>query len=73
MNYLDKLKHLNQHPVPGIQPGDRISWQRADGTTQTGVVDDLHLDVDGSTWAFVTIGESWAAVNMKIVTGSGDE
>ena len=75
MNYLDKLKHLNQHPVTGptIQPGDRITWQRADGTTQNGLIDVVHVDEGGQHWAFVTLGASWAAINMKFVKGSGHE
>lgn len=74
MNYLDKLKHLNQPPVtdPTIQPGDRVTWVRADGITHTGLIDVVHVGEDGQHWAFVTLGESWAAVNMKFVTRSGD-
>lgn len=75
MNYLDKLKHLNQRPntVPTIQPGSHITWTRGDGTAQTGLIDVVHEDADGQPWAFVTLGESWAVVNMKFVTGLGDE
>ena len=50
-----------------IHPGDWITWTRADGTTPNGLVDVVHVDVDGLAWAFVTIGESWAAVNLKFV------
>jgi len=75
MNYLDKLKHLNQRPVigPTLQPGDRITWQRADGMTQTGLVDMVHVDEGGQHWAFVTLEESWVMVNMKFVRGAGHE
>lgn len=76
MNYLDKLKHLTQRPDTdhALQSGDRIEWQRADDLTQqTGEVDFIHVDDTGTRWAFVSIGESWAAVNMKFVTGSGHE
>lgn len=59
--------------TPVIHSGDRITWVRADGTTHTGLIDVLHVDDAGTRWAFVTLGESWAAVNMKFVTGSGDE
>lgn len=52
-----------------IQPGSTITWQRADDLTmQTGVVDWLHTDDRGLRWAFVTIGDSWAAVNLKFAT-----
>jgi plastocyanin len=71
MNYLDKLKHLNQPLVtdPTIQPGDRITWVRADGMTHTGLTDAVHMDEDGQHWAFCTLpNETWAAVNTKYVT-----
>lgn len=54
--------------LPPIQPGDQITWTRADGTTPIGLVDCLHVDLDGSTWVFVTLpDETWTAVNLKIV------
>ena len=53
-----------------IAVGDRIEWTRADLTVQTGVVDFMHVDDTGARWAFVTLGESWAAVNMKFAQGS---
>ena len=53
---------------PSIRAGNRIEWQRA-GQIQHAVVDFLHIDPDGATWAFVTIGESWAAVNCKFAKG----
>lgn len=49
-------------------PGGKITWQRADGTVQIGVVNAVHVDDAGARWVFVTIGESWAAVNLKFVT-----
>lgn len=74
MNYLNKLKHLNQPTDTGstIQAGDRIEWRRA-GTVQHGLVDFLHEDADGTMWVFCAQGATWAAVNMKFVTGSGHE
>jgi hypothetical protein len=51
--------------TPAIHPGDEIIWRRADGTTQIGLVDFIHVDAEGHTWAFVTIGETWAIVNLK--------
>lgn len=50
-----------------IQSGHWITWTRADGTTPLGLVDFVHVDIDGITWIFVTIGETWAAVNLKFV------
>lgn len=51
-----------------IHLGDQITWPRADGTTQTGLIDDLHTDADGTHWGFVIMGEDWAAVNLKYAT-----
>ena len=47
-----------------VQVGDQISWMRA-GHRRVGQVDFLHVDSDGIVWAFCTVGESWAAVNLK--------
>jgi len=47
-----------------IQSGDNVEWTRA-GQAKTGVVDFIHVDPDGLTWGFVTIGSSWSAVNLK--------
>ena len=55
---------------PTIRVGDRIEWERADLTVQHGVVDVLHIDDAGTHWAFVTLGERWAVVNMKFAKGS---
>jgi hypothetical protein len=70
MNYLDKLKHLNQRSDtdPNIQASSFIAWTRGDGSIQTGLVDYLHINADGTTWAFVTMGENWSAVNLKFAT-----
>lgn len=55
-------------PLPTIQPGDRIEWLRA-GTVQTGTVDLLHVDADGTRWVFVTLADNtWAAVNARYTT-----
>lgn len=55
--------------VPGpIQPNDHITWTRGDGTIHSGVVDFVHVDETGTRWAFVTLGEGWAAINLKTVT-----
>jgi plastocyanin len=53
---------------PTIAVGDRIEWTRA-GQAQQGLVDFVHVDDTGATWAFVTIGETWAAVNLKFAQG----
>lgn len=70
MNYLDKLKHLNQRPDTGstIQAGDRITWTRGDLTVQHGTVDFLHTDPDGTAWAFCSVADSWVIVNTKFAT-----
>lgn len=67
---LNKAGNKVRMVIPTIQHGDWVTWERADGTTQTGVVDFVHVDVDGIDWAFVTIGEIWAAVNLKLVKGA---
>jgi hypothetical protein len=53
--------------LSAIQLGDQITWTRADGTMPTGLVDGLHIDDTGTQWAIVTIGETWAMVNLKLV------
>ena len=68
----DKVRRVS--PVPAIQSGDRIEWQRADLSVQHGVVDCVCCDTDGQAWAFCTVpGESWTLVNMKFVRGSGHD
>ena len=51
-------------PSLTVQPGDLITWTRVDGTA-IGLVEAVHVDVEGIAWAFVTIGQSWAWVNLK--------
>jgi hypothetical protein len=58
-------------PISTLHPGDWIEWHRA-GAVQHGTVDFVHVDADGRAWAFVTLGESWAAVNLKFATVSTD-
>ena len=53
-----------------IRAGMVISWERADLSKRRGVVNFLHIDTDGTTWAFVTLVDEWAAVNAKHVTKS---
>lgn len=62
---------LKQHqaldPSPTIQPGDRITWQRADGKTLKGVIDFLQT-YPGEVWAFCTRPDGgWSAVNVKYI------
>lgn len=57
----------NRVRLVSIQSGDLVAWTRADKTTPIGLVDFVHLDADGNTWAFVTVGKSWTAVNLKFV------
>ena len=53
-------------PPPIIQAGSQITWQGADLTMQTGCVDFLYTDKTATRWACVSIGKSWAFVNLKI-------
>ncbi len=62
---LAKAAGLVRVVPPSIQPGDRITWTRGDGTTPSGLVDAIYVDESGTRWAFVTIGEGWSAVNTK--------
>ena len=74
MNYLDKLKHLNQRPDTGstFQAGNRIEWERADPTVQHGVIDFLQT-YSGEGWAFRTCPDGgWCAVNMKYAKREGE-
>ena len=50
--------------LTGIRAGSKIVWEWS-GKPQTGTIDFLHVDSDGIVWGFVTIGDSWAAVNLK--------
>lgn len=70
MNYLDKLKHLHSRPDNGatFEAGSHIAWDRA-GTMQTGVVDYVYTDSAGVKWAFVMIGESLSAINLRFAKG----
>jgi len=55
-------------PVTPLQPGDRITWKRADGKTNNGVIDFLHI-YPGEVWAFCTLPDGqWCAVNTKYCT-----
>ena len=56
--------------VEHLQMGDLITWKRA-GVKRIGQVDFLHVDADGTVWAFVAEGQSWCAVNVKFATVLG--
>jgi hypothetical protein len=59
-----------RNPTPTMQPSDRITWQRPDGTVNDGVIDFLHPYHD-ETWAFCTLSDGrWCAVNTKHCTKS---
>jgi len=50
------------------KPGDHLTWRRANGVVEHGVVDFMHTDLDGRHWAFVTLSDDhWAAINLKYV------
>ena len=75
--YLDKIRQQEgTQPIetvkaaasPTIAAGSTIQWTRGDGSVQTGIMDFIHTDETGTRWAFVTIGKTWAAVNVKFVT-----
>ena len=53
--------------IPSVRPGDRITWG-ADGTLRgPALVEFLHTDPDGITWAFGTCSTGWVAVNTKYI------
>ena len=52
-------------PIPTIQPGTRITWQGADTTERSGVVDFVYAAPDGTSWAFCSLQSGWCAVNLK--------
>lgn len=53
-------------PLPALRPGDLVTWQRG-GSNQEGFVDTVHFGADGKQWVFVSWGNTWAAVNLKLV------
>jgi hypothetical protein len=68
LRLLDKAAGRVRVIVSTIQAGDRIEWKRAD-SAQDGVVDTIYTDDTGTRWAFVTLGESWAVINLKFAKG----
>ena len=71
--YLDKIRGLEPgervpSKAPAIQPGYLVTWCRGDGSKQEGFVDFLHFDPEGKEWAFVSYGQTWAAVDRRRLT-----
>ena len=54
--------------VATVSPGALITWEGADGSSRRGLVDFLHVDADGTTWAFYSLPDGiWGVVNTKYV------
>jgi hypothetical protein len=63
-----KVRLVPSKPIFNLRPGDRTTWQGADTTFRSGVVDFLYTDAVGLVWAFVTLPDGgWAAVNTRYV------
>lgn len=57
--------------TPTVQAGSFVTWQRGDGSIQTGFVDGLHADDMAVRWVFVSLLDgTWAVVNLKFLKGS---
>ena len=54
--------------LPTLRPGDLVTWTRGDGSQRKGSVDFVYSDTDGKQWAFVCYGQTWAAVDRKLLT-----
>ena len=62
---LRQQKAFDPIPTPTLQPGNRITWQRADGKVTEGVIDFLHA-YSGEVRAFCTLlDDRWCAVNTR--------
>ena len=71
--WMERAKQLHkteQHAASSaLVPGSLITWQRTDAKRRgPTTIDFVHTDPDGSTWAFVTLPDGWAAVNAGQVT-----
>ena len=69
----DKVRRVNDAPTRAtgltpLHPGARITWEGADLTRRHGLVEFLHSDADGTTWAFSTLKTGWCAVNTRFIT-----
>ena len=57
-----------QDASPLVRPGVTIEWQGADLTMRQGLVDFLHVNAYGTTWAFYSLPDGiWGVVNTKYV------
>lgn len=66
---LDKAPDKVRVVTPTVQAGSQVTWCRVDGSTHLGIVDQIYVDDTGTRWAFVTIGESWAVINLNYLKG----
>ena len=73
-NCVAETRHLNEPVIP-LVPGNLITWLWPNVESrvleQRGpvVIDALHADPDGTTWAFVPLSYGcWAAVDVRHVT-----
>jgi hypothetical protein len=68
----DDTPRVSSGPPSTFAHGSKITWEGPDGQQRgPAIVDFLHTDPDGSVWAFVTLGEGWAAVNLIYVRVEG--
>ena len=65
---LDKAPGKVRMITPTIAAGSLVTWTRGDGSKQEGFVDFIYTDTDGKQWAFVSYGQTWAAVDRKLLT-----
>ena len=59
--------HAESTPQPKAPtPGSSITWKGVEGKLRgPAIIDFIHTDAHGTKWAFVTLPDGWAAVNMK--------
>ena len=62
---LDKAPDKVRVITTTVQAGSQVTWCRADGSVQLGIVDQIYVDDTGTRWAFVTIRGSWAVINLN--------
>lgn len=66
---LDKAPGKVRVITPAVQAGSQVTWCRVDGSKHLGIVDQIYVDDTGTRWAFVTIGERWAVINLNYLKG----
>lgn len=64
---LDKAPGKVRVVTPSIAAGSLVTWHRGDGSKQEGFVDFHYTDEAGKQWAFVSYGQTWAAVDRKLL------